>query len=137
MTLSFVAGRVTVLLLFITPVITFQLQNTGEPQWDTVNHKVCAHFLRLVNTTTLGNTHRAEDEFVNHSGYEERPVDVQQLKNHQHHIEEVISKEGRIVVQRVHPGTVDQPTRDTRTFVYQTNQVLQIWPLSALTRKER
>lgn len=135
MTPSFVAGRVTVLLLFVTPVITFQLQNTGEPQWETVN--ICDHFLRLVNTTTLGNTHRAEDELVNHSGYEESPVDVQQLKNHQHHIEEVISKEGRIVVQRVHPGTVDQPTRDTRMFVYQTNQVPQIWPRSALTRKGR
>lgn len=36
---SFVAGRVTVLLLFVTPIITFQLQNTGEPQWETVNHK--------------------------------------------------------------------------------------------------
>lgn len=133
MTPSFAAGRVTVLLLllFVTPVITFQLQNTdGELE-------ICAHLLKPVNTTTLGNTHRAEDELVNHSGDEDSPVDVQQLKHHQHHVEEVIPKEGRIVVERVHPGTVDQPARDMRTFVYQINQVPQSWLLPALTRKER
>lgn len=30
-TLSFVTGWVTVVLLLVTPVITFQLQNTDEP----------------------------------------------------------------------------------------------------------
>lgn len=78
-TLSFVTWWVTVILLLVTPVITFQ---------------------------------PAEDELVKHPGYEESPVDVQQLKNHQHHVEEVVSKEGRVVVQRVHPGTVDQPERE-------------------------
>lgn len=77
----------------------------------------------LLKTNTLGNTHLAEDELVKHSDYEERPVDVQQLKNHQHHVEEVVSKEGGIVVQRVHPGTVDQPRPDTRGFMPQTAHV--------------
>lgn len=65
----------------------------------------------------LGNTHRAEDELVKHPRYEESPVNVQQLKNHQHHVEEVVPKEGRIVVQWVHPGTVDQPIRHMRVYM--------------------
>lgn len=85
----------------------------------------------------LGNTHRAEDELVKHPRYEESPVNVQQLKNHQHHVEEVVPKEGRIVVQWVHPGTVDQPIRHTCVFICQTGHVSQIWPFSALTRKGR
>lgn len=95
------------------------------------------HLIKSVNTNPLGNTHRAKDELVKHSRYEESPVDVQQLKNHQHHIEEVVSKEGRIVVQWVHPRTVDQPARDTRVFRHQTIHVSQIWIRPALTRKGR
>lgn len=34
---------------------------------------------------------------------------MQTEKDHQHHIEEVVSKEGRVVMNRVDPGTVDQP----------------------------
>lgn len=95
------------------------------------------HLIKSGRTNPLENTHRAEDELVKHAGYEESPVDVQQLKNHQHHVEEVVSKEGRIVVQRVHPSTVDQPTRDTRALIPQTGHVTQIWPFPALTRKGR
>lgn len=89
------------------------------------------HLVKSVKTNTLGNTHPAEDELVKHPGYEESPVDVQQLKNHQHHVEEVVSKEGRVVVQRVHPGTVDQPIRDMCVFIRQTGHVSQIWPSPA------
>ena len=34
---------------------------------------------------------------------------MQTEKDHQHHIEEVVAKEGRVVLNRVDPGTVDQP----------------------------
>lgn len=34
---------------------------------------------------------------------------MQTEKDHQHHIKEVVSKEGRVVVNGVDPGTVDQP----------------------------
>lgn len=88
------------------------------------------HLVKCGRTNGLGNrAHRAEDELVKHPGYEESPVDVQQLQNHQHHVEEVVSKEGRVVVQRVHPGTVDQPRPHTCVFMRQSGHVSQIWPL--------
>lgn len=34
---------------------------------------------------------------------------MQAEKDDQHHIEEVVSKEGRVMVNGVDPGTVDQP----------------------------
>lgn len=91
-----------------------------------MNPKNACTSSNLEEPNPLGNTHRAEDELVKHAGYEESPVDVQQLKNHQHHVEEVVSKEGRIVVQRVHPSTVDQPTQDTRVLIPQTDANLAI-----------
>lgn len=35
---------------------------------------------------------------------------MQTEKDHQHHIEEVVTKKGRVVMDGVNPGTVDQPT---------------------------
>lgn len=34
---------------------------------------------------------------------------MQTEKDHQHHVEEVVAEEGRVVVNRVDPCTVDQP----------------------------
>lgn len=95
------------------------------------------HLVKAGNEKQMfGKTHHAEDELVKHPGYEESPVDVQQLKNHQHHVEEVVSKEGRIVVQRVHPGTVDQPVRDMHLVKRQARPVSQIGHFLHLPERE-
>lgn len=40
---------------------------------------------------------------------------MQAEKDDQHHIEEVVSKEGRVMVNGVDPGTVDQPETQQNT----------------------
>ncbi len=39
---------------------------------------------------------------------------MQTEKDHQHHIEEVVAKEGRVVVDGVDPGTMDQPKTEQK-----------------------
>lgn len=54
-------------------------------------------------------TYSAKDEFSDHAENEVGPEYVQTEKDHQHHVEEVVAKEGRVVVNGVDPGAVDQP----------------------------
>lgn len=54
-------------------------------------------------------TYRASDKFPDHAENEVCPEYVQTEKDQQHHIEEVVAKEGRVVLNRVDPGTVDNP----------------------------
>ncbi len=52
-------------------------------------------------------TYSAKYEFSDHAENEVGPEYVQTEKYHQHHVEEVVAKEGRVVVNGVDPGTVD------------------------------
>lgn len=54
-------------------------------------------------------TYRAKHEFPDHAENEVSPEYVQTEEDHQHHIEKVVAEEGRIMVNGVDPGTVDQP----------------------------
>lgn len=54
-------------------------------------------------------TYGAKHEFPDHAQNEVGPEYVQTEENHQHHIEEIVAKEGGVMVDGVNPGTVDQP----------------------------
>lgn len=54
-------------------------------------------------------TNLAKHELPDHAEDEVGPEYVQTEEDHQHHVEEVVAKEGRVVVNGVNPGTVDEP----------------------------
>lgn len=54
-------------------------------------------------------TYRANHKFSDHTENEVCPEHVQTEEDHQHHIEEVVAKEGRVVLNGIDPGTVDEP----------------------------
>lgn len=58
-----------------------------------------------INTATYG----AEHELLDHAEDEVGPEDVQAEEDHQHQVEEVVAKEGWVVVDGVNPRAVDQP----------------------------
>lgn len=58
-------------------------------------------------------TYRADHEFLDHAQDEVSPEDVQAEEDHQHHVEEVVTEEGRVVVNGVDPGTVNEPGTHT------------------------
>lgn len=51
----------------------------------------------------------AGHELSDHAEYEVSPEYVQKLEHQQHGVEEVVSKESRVLQNRVHPSTVDEP----------------------------
>lgn len=55
---------------------------------------------------------------------------MQTEEDHQHHIEEVVTKEGGVVLDGVNPGTVDQPT--TQAEKHKSNQLTGVSRLNHL-----
>lgn len=70
-------------------------------------------------------TYRASDSFSDHAENEVCPEYVQTEKDQQHHIEEVVAKEGRVVMNRVDPGTVDEP--ETAGEKLKSHVYLYLW----------
>lgn len=60
-------------------------------------------------------THFAKEELVDHAQDEVGPEDVQEQEDHQHDVEEVVTKERGVLECGVHPRTVDQPGMTTNT----------------------
>lgn len=58
-------------------------------------------------------TYSAKHEFPDHAENKVGPEYVQTEEDHQHCIEEVVAKEGWVVVKGVNPGTVDKPEIQT------------------------
>ena len=67
---------------------------------------VHTHTTHIDCTTAL---HLAEETFVEHLGYEQPPVEVENLQHHQHGVEEVVAKERLEALHRIHPRTVYEP----------------------------
>lgn len=63
----------------------------------------------MTDNVLIEQTYRATHKFSDHAENEVSPEYVQTEKDQQHHIEEVVAKEGRVVLNRVDPGTVDEP----------------------------
>lgn len=54
-------------------------------------------------------TYIASHKFFDHAENEVSPEYVQKLEHQQHYVEEVVSKESRVLQYRVDPSTVDEP----------------------------
>ena len=59
--------------------------------------------------TIPGWAHLAEQELADHAEDEVSPKYMQEEQDHQHDVEEVVAEEGRVLLDRVDPGAVDQP----------------------------
>lgn len=92
----------------ISTQITFELTQSTNTYIHTVSQKLW--------TTT----YCAKQKLPDHAEDEVGPKYVKEEKNHKHHIEEVVAKKGWVVMNRVDPGTVDQPEE----------QQLLVWVLS-------
>lgn len=54
-------------------------------------------------------TYIARHKFSDHAEDEVSPKYVQKLEHQQHYVEEIVSKESRVLLNRVDPSTVDEP----------------------------
>lgn len=70
--------------------------------------------IRALSSYKRPPTYIASHKFLDHAENEVSPKYVQTLEHQQHYVEEIVSKESRVLQNRVDPSTVDEPKTQER-----------------------